>query len=485
MEANNEISQSGDLTDRVLVLFSEMYVPGEYDRKPLPCDIFTQDKVIRARQGQAVGQDRLVNSWIWADKAWLKRLSLTGPTGVSASPKTEGEAATAKEAVPLVKTQSKKVGTSLASQGEFYQEDSAEVIENRVNSAPFEPFPVVKTGFVKNIRQFKEVFKRNLLGHSVVVSSKANKAISENITAFLDSLLDHPFHAADYIELLNSTRSPSNHNTFAHSSGTVFYSLAICKKLKMLKDDFRDNKNIGRWVPVKTQKYPRSGGAVPFSLQLAKSFDNLKAGIEVKYQEKERVCLREQMFNLMHQYSALDMTKDWPSMRVDYSLPNRLLIGMGALNADIGKLMIPNEVLNKPCELDNTESGFLRSHPLLGIFLMKEVKNDNPRLLAYILGHHRLLPTGYPPLKNNIFFESRIIGISDMYDGARAPKAHREAMSHEQAILELEKMYVEGAFDAPLWVAAQHVFAEYNHDLVTKRNKQCVEPSFGNFAPGA
>lgn len=467
-----------DLTDRVLVLFPEVYPIDQYDRKALPCDIYTQDRVIRAKKGQAVAKDRLANSWVWVEKTWLRRDGQSGPAETSPAKESGGgqSAETPLGGSPALIRQPSK-GPLAPQQREDYQEESAEAIEKRADEVPFEPFPVVKAGFKKNVGQFKEVFKKNYLGSSVVVSSKANKAISENVVTFLDGLLEHPFQAADYIELVNNTRNPSNHNTFAHSSGTVFYALAIAKKLKMLKDDFRDKKNVGRWLPVKTARNQRSGGAVPFSFQLAKAFDAQKAGIQVKYQEKERVILFEQMHDLMHQYAALDMAKDWPSMRVDYNTPNRVLIGMAALNADIGKLMIPNEVLHKSGDLDLTEVGFVQSHPLLGIFLMKEVANDNPRLLAYVLGHHRLLPTGYPPLKSNIFFESRIIGMADMYDGMRSNGFHKQAMGHEEALGALAKMYEAGAFDTPLWVAGQHVFSEFNHAYIARRNRQSVEPT--------
>lgn len=458
---------TADLTERVLVLFSEVHPLAEFDHKPLPCDVFTQDKVVRAKKGQSVSKDRLANSYVWVEKAWMVR---TGQSGPAASP---APAQPAPEA-PAIHLNPKALQTY---QSEEYVEDSATEIEKKIDAVPFEPFPVVKQGLKKNIGQFKEVFRKNFVQGNIAISSKANKAISENVVSFIDALLDHPFQAADYIEMVNAARTPSNHNTFSHSSGTVFYALAIAKKLKMLKDDFRDKKSLGRWIPVRTARNQRAGGAIPFSMQLAKAFDAQKAGILVKYQEKERLLLLEMMHDIMHQYAALDMEKDWPSMRVDYSPANRFLIGMAALNSDIGKLVIPNEVLNKPGDLDITEAGFIQSHPLLGIFLMKEVANDNPRLLAYILGHHRLLPTGYPPLKSNIFFESRIIGVADMYDGMRSPKFHKRGLTQIEALDALTKMYQGGAFDAPLWVAAQHVFTEFNHDYVMKRNRQSVEPT--------
>jgi HD-GYP domain-containing protein (c-di-GMP phosphodiesterase class II) len=93
------------------------------------------------------------------------------------------------------------------------------------------------------------------------------------------------------------------------------------------------------------------------------------------------------------------------------------------------------------------------------------------------LGHHRLLPEGYPPLRNNIFFESRVIGLADMYDAMRSPKFYKGPLSHEAAITELEKNYQAGAFDTPLWVAARHTFQEFNHDLVGTRNRQSIAPS--------
>ncbi|MBL8992600.1 MAG: hypothetical protein JNM63_04620, partial [Spirochaetia bacterium] len=54
--------------DKEWVLFSSRYKTSDFDRQPLPADIFSAEKVIRARKGQLVPKDRLGNSYILVDK---------------------------------------------------------------------------------------------------------------------------------------------------------------------------------------------------------------------------------------------------------------------------------------------------------------------------------------------------------------------------------------------------------------------------------
>jgi len=475
-ESPGDAPRTGEITDRILVLFTEVYAASEFDRQPLPCDIYTQEGVVRAMKGQRVPVERLANSWTWVDKTFA-RLRGQAPVNAPVAAPEEPPPAIAPRVATHPSQSARTPAAHGETQGEEWREESADQLERRSDQVAFEPFAEVRAGFKRNLHQCKELFQKGFLGRKIILTSKNNKAISESLVSYLDELLTQPFHAADYIELVNAVRQPENYTTYAHPSGVTFYAMAIMRKLMMLKEDFLEKRNIGRWLPIKTRKNPRTAGALPFSMQLSRYFDSQKAGILLKYKEREREDLLEGMNDLMHEYAALDMARDWPSMRVDYSRPNRLLVGMAALNCDIAKLILPNEVINKPDSLDPVEMQMMQTHPLLGIFLLKEVGFDSPRVLAYILGHHRLLPAGYPPLRNNIFFESRIIGIADMYDAMRSPKFYKGALTHEAAIVELEKIHQAGAFDAPLWIAARHTFREFNHDLVATRNRLSIAPA--------
>ncbi len=440
-----------------LVLFSTRYKTADFDRQPLPQDIFTAEKVIRAKKGQTVSKDRLSNSYILIEKK-------------AGQPRDRGNTDSAPApAVPL-----SPAGTLAMS--DQYVEESADKIVARVDSVNFEPFPIVKSGIKKNIHQFKEIFEKNVANNTIQLNSKNNRVISQNIAEFLNGLLDNTLHGSDYIEMVNAIRTPDNYVTFSHPSAMAFYSLSIAKKLKMLREDFILNKNLGRWLPVKTKKNGKAGTAVSFSLQLLKYLDQQKSNTHLKFRTGDREELMEVNHDFMHEYASIDWSKSYPSMQIDYSRTNMLYIGMAALNADIGKMAIPNRILNKPEGLTEDERRIIETHPVQGINLLKGVQFDIPRVYAYILGHHRLSKDiGYPNFGNQPFPESKIIGITDIYDAMRSPKHYGDQRDQAEAFQSLEAFYKQGCFDLPLYIAARHTFHEFNHDLIKRRNRQSVE----------
>lgn len=443
-----ESGESGEL-----VLFTTVYPVDDYHEKPLPCDLFNSDGAVRAKKGQSVSREKLINSFV-------RRKIAEGPPF---------QTETRREASPTSPAET-------AAQSETYQEEKAHVIEARLDELHFVPFPVIKSGLKKNIHQFKEIFQKNYVENEVRLLSKNNRAISENVVDFLTKILENTSYAADYIEMVNAIRTPDNYVTFGHPSAMVFYALSIARKLKMLNDDFLQRKNVGRWIPIKTKKNHKASGALPFSEHLLKYIDQEKETVNLKFRGREKDEILETLTDLMYEYATIDWNESYPTMRINYESENMMYIGMAALNADLGKLAIPNKILNKPSSLDDSEMELMKSHTILGVQLLKEIHFNIPRVYAYIIAHHRLSEeTGYPFFKNTPFPESKIIAIADIYDAMRSKKFYGAVKSQDAAFAILEDLYKKGCFDLPLYVAARHTFHEFNHDLVGKRNRESVE----------
>ncbi|MBL8993437.1 MAG: hypothetical protein JNM63_08860, partial [Spirochaetia bacterium] len=319
MEAKDS-EESGELA-----LFSAVYSVEEYHQKPLPCDLLNSDGAVRAKKGQSVSREKLVNSFVFRKMAEGSRFQ--------GEQRKEAPAAT-----PL----------ETAAQSDAYQEERAHIIEARLDQLHFVPFPVIKSGLKKNIHQFKEIFQKNYVENRVQLLSKNNRSISENVVEFLTKILENTSYAADYIEMVNAIRTPDNYVTFGHPSAMVFYALAIAKKLKMLSDDFFHKKDVGRWIPVKTKKNHKASGALPFSEHMLKYIDQEKETVHLKFRGEEREGLLETLTDLMYEYASIDWNGSYPSMRINFEPENMAYIGMAALNADLGKLAIPNKILNKP-----------------------------------------------------------------------------------------------------------------------------------------
>lgn len=106
---------------------------------------------------------------------------------------------------------------------------------------------------------------------------------------------------------------------------------------------------------------------------------------------------------------------------------------------DIGKVAIPDTILNKTGTLTASEATLLRTHPDLGADLVARV----PELAAAEAGvrhhHERIDGVGYPHglAGDAIPFEARVVAAVDAYSAMTADRPYRRARSRDDAIVEL------------------------------------------------
>ncbi len=104
-------------------------------------------------------------------------------------------------------------------------------------------------------------------------------------------------------------------------------------------------------------------------------------------------------------------------------------IGVGAILHDIGKLMVPQEILQKPATLTPEEMDVIRQHPVLGWDLVHEgFSSIMPTSSIVVRQHHeRLDGSGYPDGRkgDDIYLFSRIVAAADVFDALRAERAYR------------------------------------------------------------
>ena len=112
------------------------------------------------------------------------------------------------------------------------------------------------------------------------------------------------------------------------------------------------------------------------------------------------------------------------------------LLHRAALLHDLGKLRVPNSILDKPGHLDADQWSIMREHPGLTGSILRRVKQF--RELASIAGshHEKLDGSGYPNglHAEEIPLETRILTVSDIYTALTENRPYRAGYSHEQAI---------------------------------------------------
>lgn len=116
-------------------------------------------------------------------------------------------------------------------------------------------------------------------------------------------------------------------------------------------------------------------------------------------------------------------------------------LALGGLLHDVGKLSVPNSILNKPGKLTDAEFAEIRRHPGAGRELLTELGGFPPLVLDLVESHHeRLDGRGYPKgvAAGQLDLAVRILTVADVYDALTADRVYRAAWPAERALALLE-----------------------------------------------
>jgi putative two-component system response regulator len=113
---------------------------------------------------------------------------------------------------------------------------------------------------------------------------------------------------------------------------------------------------------------------------------------------------------------------------------------MGLLH-DIGKIGVPDAVINKPDTLSEDEYEMIKKHPVMGAHILENIKEDPNLALGAKFHHERYDGTGYPEgLSGNEIAESaKIIAVADAYDAMSSFRSYRSVLSQEKISEEIKK----------------------------------------------
>ena len=178
-----------------------------------------------------------------------------------------------------------------------------------------------------------------------------------------------------------------------------------------------------------------------------------------KFQRKERES-RERLDELntniiralAYTIDAKDRYTSGHSQRVaDYALAiakrmgkteeEQKIIYYAGLLHDIGKIRVPEELINKPGGLTEDEFNQIRVHPVSGYHILKDIHEDIRIAYGAKYHHERYDGKGYPNALEgeNIPEIARIIGVADSYDAMASDRRYRDALPQEVIRSEFEK----------------------------------------------
>jgi HD-GYP domain-containing protein (c-di-GMP phosphodiesterase class II) len=115
-------------------------------------------------------------------------------------------------------------------------------------------------------------------------------------------------------------------------------------------------------------------------------------------------------------------------------------VRIGGLLHDVGKIGVPENVLNKPEPLDEGDWQEIRRHPLVAARILDS--NAVADIRGWVLSHHeRPDGQGYPHglAGDEIPLEARILAVADAYQAMTSDRIYRTALSQAEARIELER----------------------------------------------
>lgn len=144
----------------------------------------------------------------------------------------------------------------------------------------------------------------------------------------------------------------------------------------------------------------------------------------------------------------------------------------GALLHDIGKLAVPEYILNKPGKLTEAEFAKMKIHPTVGGDILRRVNFPYPVEDIVRYHHEKWDGSGYPRgLRGDaIPLVARIISVVDFYDATRCDRPYRKGMKREESLALLQSMS-RSAFD-PNVVATFVAHVEEFDQLIDKEDIQ-------------
>lgn len=147
-------------------------------------------------------------------------------------------------------------------------------------------------------------------------------------------------------------------------------------------------------------------------------------------------------------------------------------LGLGALLHDIGKIRVPDAILNKPGKLTADEWARMRNHPLYGQQILSGIGFLAGATRVVAQHHEKWDGTGYPwgLAGEEIDLNSRIFAVADAFDAMTSDRVYRPGSSYETAAAEL----TNGAgkqFD-PAVVAAFHRVPRHEFEELCKRHRR-------------
>lgn len=152
----------------------------------------------------------------------------------------------------------------------------------------------------------------------------------------------------------------------------------------------------------------------------------------------------------------------------------RDILTLCGLFHDIGKMSIPDKILNKPDKYTDEEFALIKQHPLFSYKLLKHQPIDERIKKAALQHHERWDGSGYPQNISGDAIEdyAAIVAIADVYDATTAARSYRPPLCPFQAISMFEKDGLQKYHPKYILTFLNRIATTYQHNRILLNNGQ-------------
>jgi HD-GYP domain-containing protein (c-di-GMP phosphodiesterase class II) len=117
------------------------------------------------------------------------------------------------------------------------------------------------------------------------------------------------------------------------------------------------------------------------------------------------------------------------------------ILYLAATIHDLGKIGVPEAILNKPGKLTDIEFAMIKKHPKLAFEILQPLQFCEPIVQIIVQHHERMNGSGYPHglTGEDILLEARILGVADVVEAMSSHRPYRPSLGLDLALSEISQ----------------------------------------------